>query len=59
MKLNLNVTTEDGELLEQIEVEVFDDTVYPIGHGMARAALLAEIESAALVVIHRAREVVQ
>jgi len=56
MQIKLNVTTADGELLEVIEVQVEDDLMYPVGRGMARAAILAEIESAALVVVHRSRK---
>lgn len=54
MKLILNIMTEDSEFLDQIEVEVTEDKLYPIGTSLARADMLSEIESVARVV--QARE---
>ena len=38
VKIWLNVTTDDGELLGRIEIPVAEDKLYPIGTSMARAA---------------------
>jgi len=57
MKIWLNVTTDDGELLGRIEIPVTEDKLYPIGTSMARAAILSEIEGWARCV--QAREGVE
>lgn len=49
----LNVTTEDGELLERIEVELTDNRERPIGSASDRAWVADEVESAARIVLAR------
>ena len=55
MRIILNVTTEDSELLEQIDVELQDDYNNPLGSMLNKSAILSEIESAAKVVVARKR----
>jgi hypothetical protein len=49
----LNVTTEDGELIERVTVELSDDREHPIGTSYGKAWVVSEIESAARIVLAR------
>jgi hypothetical protein len=52
----LNITTEDGELLERVNVELTDDIQQPLGSGYSRSWILTEIENAARIVLRRAQK---
>ena len=51
----VNVTTEDGELLERFEVEVTDDPYRPVGNRSAFASVAAQVADAARIVQARMR----
>jgi hypothetical protein len=52
-KMYLNATTEDGELLERIEVRLSDDPQHPLGTPLHGQSLLLDIASAARIVLAR------
>jgi hypothetical protein len=54
MKIMVNVTTEDGELLEREAFDVSDDPMYPLGRPHGRAAVAGFVEDAARIVQARA-----
>lgn len=51
----VNVTTEDGELLERESFAVSDDNLYPLGQPHGRSAVAAFVEDAARIVQARNR----
>lgn len=59
MKIMVNVTTEDGELLEREAFDVSDDPMYPLGRPHGRTAVAGFVEDAARIVQARARKNVE
>jgi len=54
MKLILNVTDENSELLTVITVDVTDDKDFPLGSRLEKASIMADIEDSARTIQARA-----